>query len=79
VERAERLGVGLLHEVLGIVRAARHAEAGGIQLVEEGQGVGLEPGLTLLRGLGVEVDGFGLDLGVLEVGSGVCHRRPAYS
>ena len=68
VERAERLGVGLLDEVLGVVRAAGHAQAGGVELVEEGQGVGLEPGLTLLRGLGFEVDGFGLDLGVLEVG-----------
>ena len=51
VEGRERLHEGLLDEVLGVGRVAGHPQRRGVQLVEEGQRVALEPCGPLLRGL----------------------------
>jgi hypothetical protein len=56
VEGRVGLGEGLLEEVLGVGRVARRAHRRGVQLVEQGQGLALEPGLSLGRGLGGEGD-----------------------
>ena len=42
VEGGEGLGVNLLDEVLGVGAVARHAQGGAVELVEVGQGIGLE-------------------------------------
>ena len=76
VERGVRLGVGLLEQVLGVGRVARGAHRGGVELVEQGQGLALEAGLALCGGLGGEVD-----LGVRGAVDGCRwsgHRLPAY-
>ena len=44
VEGAEGLGVGVLHEVLGIGPVTGHTQGGAVELVEVGQGLGLETG-----------------------------------
>ena len=51
VERRVRLGVRLLHHVLGVGRVAGHPQRGRVELVEVLQGVGLEPGIALVRRL----------------------------
>ncbi len=53
VEGRVRLRVGLLHHVLGVRRVAGHPQRGRVQLIEELQGVGLEPGVPFLGGLGM--------------------------
>ena len=69
VEGRERAHEGLLQEVLGVGGVAGHPQRGGVELVEVGQGVALEPGAALLVGLGE-----GLRVGgVARVG--VHHRR----
>ena len=52
MERRVRLGERLLDEVLGIGRVARHAQRGGVELVQERQRVALEARTALLECLG---------------------------
>ena len=56
-ERAVRLRVGLLHQVLGIRRVARHAQRGRVELVDVLQRVTLEARVALLDGLGTHHPG----------------------
>jgi hypothetical protein len=51
VEGREGPGVGVLDQVLRISRIARHPHGGAVELIEIGQGVGLEARGTLLIGL----------------------------
>jgi hypothetical protein len=74
VERRERLGERLLHQVLGVLRVAGHAHRRGVELVEEGQRVALEPSGALVVGLVVGGDLVELVQLVVE---GVSHRPPA--
>ena len=48
-----RLGVGLLHDVLGVGRVARHPQRAGVELVKVLQGVSLETRVSLVGGLDV--------------------------
>jgi hypothetical protein len=49
VEGRVRLGRGLLHEVFGVGRVARHAEGSRVQLSEEGHHITLEPLVAVRR------------------------------
>ena len=72
MEGRERLGEGLLDEVLGIGGVAGGAQCRRIQLIQQWQGLALEAGPTLLRGLLREIDGgVGLGLGIIEGDRGV--------
>jgi hypothetical protein len=67
VEGRVRLGVGLLHQVLGIGRVARHAQRGRIHLVEEFERVPLEARGALGGRLGGRAHARAQALGLLRL------------